>query len=144
MFKKLQNNMFGRLFNSGLLKCAIKQLQDPSKAGNMSSSCLPQLLTKQQAARGIQAYVSNYALSLLIIKFHDKDISIKIKAKFGLKPHLQQISMVVNITHYKKNVFVIADIDTGKSLTYQSILKITRGIDLVISPTIAFMKDQTQ
>lgn len=77
-----------------------------------------QLLTIQQAAREIWEYVSNYAYSSLTSEFYDKDISVKIKAKFGLKPHPWQISVVAIITHYKKDVFVIAGTNTEKSLTY--------------------------
>lgn len=50
--------------------------------------------------------------------------------------------MVANIIHYKKDVFVITKTNIGRSLTYQSIPKVTRGIFWVISLTIAFMEDQ--
>ena len=109
----------------------------------MYLSSFPQLLTTQQAARGELEYVSNYALSLLTPRFYDKDISAKIKAKFNLKTYFWQVSVVVNIIYYKKDIFVIADINVRKNLTYRSISKITRGIVLVISLTIALIEDQT-
>lgn len=49
--------------------------------------------------------------------------------------------MVANITHYKKDVFIIGNTNIKKSLTYQSIFKIIRGIILVISLIIALIKD---
>ena len=52
--------------------------------------------------------------------------------------------MVVDIAQHKKDVFVIAGSNAGKSLTYQSIPKVTGGIVLVISLTIALMEDQQQ
>ena len=88
--------------------------------------------------------MSNYALSSWTPRFHDKDISAKLKARFGFKPYLWQVSVVTNITHDKKDVFVIASTNAGKSLAYQSIPEVTEGIVLVIFPTIALMKDETQ
>lgn len=76
------------------------------------------------SCEGVWEYVSNYTLSLLITEFYDKDIITKIKAKFGLEPYLWQINVVTNINHHKKNVFIIADTNVGKSLTYQSIPEI--------------------
>lgn len=49
--------------------------------------------------------------------------------------------MIANITHNKKNVFVIASTNDGKSLTYQSIFEVIGSIVLVISLTIALIKD---
>lgn len=51
------------------------------------------------------------------------------------------VSMIANIAHYKKNVFVIAETNVRNNLTDQSILKVTRGIMLRICLTIALMKD---
>lgn len=42
----------------------------------------------------------------------------------------------------KKNVIVIADTSAGKGFLYQSISIITKGIILVVSPTIALIEDQ--
>lgn len=50
--------------------------------------------------------------------------------------------MVANITQAKKDVVIIAGISTNKSLSYQSIPIITRGIVLVVSPIIALLEDQ--
>ena len=52
--------------------------------------------------------------------------------------------MVANITYNKKDVFIIPDTNTKKILIYQSIPEITGDIVLVISLTIALMKDQMQ
>lgn len=52
--------------------------------------------------------------------------------------------MVIDITHYKKDVSVIAKTNAGKSLTYQSILEGIGDIVLIISSTIAFMENQTE
>lgn len=49
--------------------------------------------------------------------------------------------MITNIIHYKKDVFVIVGTNAGKSLAYPSIFEVTGGIVLIISPTIALMKD---
>lgn len=87
--------------------------------------------------------MSNYTLILLTLRFYNKNISAKIKAKFDLEPHLWLINVVVNIIYYKKNVFGIASTNTGKNLSYKSISNIIRGIVLVISPIIVFMMDQT-
>ncbi len=51
---------------------------------------------------------------------------------------------MVDLTHQKRDVFVIAGTNVGKSLTYQAIPEVTGGIVLVISPTIALMEDQQQ
>lgn len=85
--------------------------------------------------------MSNNALGSLARGFYDKDISTKIKAKFGSDVHLWQISVITNIAHYKKNIFVIAGTNARESLTYQFISKTTRSIILVISLTIILMKD---
>lgn len=49
--------------------------------------------------------------------------------------------MVANITHYKKNVFIIASNNAGKNLIYQVIPKITKSNILVISSIIALIED---
>lgn len=143
MSRESQDDIFDELSNSDLLEFAIRQLQNLSKAETMRSSLPPLLLTIQQATKKVWKYVSNYALSSLIPRFHNKDISAKIKAQFGPEAYLWQISVVTNISHYIKDVFVIAGTNTKKSLTYQSISEITGGIVLVISLTIAFIEDET-
>ena len=50
--------------------------------------------------------------------------------------------MVADITKLKRDVVVIADSSAGKSLLYQLIPLITRGIILIILPTITLMEDQ--
>ena len=87
--------------------------------------------------------MSNYTLSSLTPRFYNKDISTKIKVRFGFKPHPWQVSVITNIIYDKKDVFVIASINIGKSLNYLSISKVTGGIVLIIFPTIALMEDQT-
>lgn len=82
--------------------------------------------------------MSNYALSSLTPKFLNKDINVKIKARIGLEPYYWQISVIVNIIHYNKDVFIIIGTNAG---TYQSISKITEGIILVISLTIILIKN---
>lgn len=52
--------------------------------------------------------------------------------------------MVVNITKYKQDIYAIAVTNTDKSLVYQSIPVIIDGSVLVISPTIALIKDQVK
>lgn len=74
--------------------------------------------------------------------FHN--VGEKIKAKFGFAPFPWQASAIVDLTHRKRDVFVIAGTNAGKSLTYQAIPTVTGGIVLVISPTIALMEDQQQ
>lgn len=54
------------------------------------------------------------------------------------------MSAIVDITLHKKDVFVITRTNVEKSLTYQLIFKVSQGIVLVVSPTIAFMDDQYQ
>lgn len=146
---QLQDDLFARLSDLDLQDFPIRESQDTTEIKDMqsfdamNSSPQPQLSTIGQCiVRQIQGYVSNYVPSSLTLGFHNKDITAKIKAKFGLDPHPWQVSVVVDIAHYKKDVFVIAGTNAGKSLTYQSRLKVTGGIVLVISPTIAFIKDQ--
>ncbi len=80
----------------------------------------------------------------MIPEFHNKDISAKIKAKFGLNPYSWQVNIIANIVHYKKDVFIIAGTNARKNLTYQSLFEVTEGIILVISPIIALIEDQMQ
>lgn len=65
-----------------------------------------------------------------------------INEQFNVKARPWQISVVVNITRRNRDVCAIAGTNAGKSLVYQSILVITGGFVLVISPTIALMEDQ--
>lgn len=74
------------------------------------------------------------------LTFHN--VRGKIKAKFGFTLIFCQASTIVDLIYKKKDIFVIIGTNTGKSLTYQAISKVTRRIVLVISPTIALMKDQ--
>ncbi len=67
-----------------------------------------------------------------------------ISGRFRLKARLWQISVLVNITHKKSDVCIIASTNTGKSLVYQAIPVVTGGLVLVISPTIALMEDQVR
>lgn len=71
--------------------------------------------------------------------FHN--VRDKIKAKFGFAPITWQASAIVDLIYQKKDIFVIAGTNAGKSLTYQAILEVIRGIILVISLTIALMED---
>lgn len=80
----------------------------------------------------------NHDLSTPI--FHN--IGDKIKAKFAFVSFLWQASVIVDLIYQIKNVFIIAGINAKKRLIYQKILKVTGGIVLIISPTIAFIKDQ--
>lgn len=72
--------------------------------------------------------------------FHN--VGEKIKAKFGFAPFSWQANAIVDLTYQKRDVFVIAGTNAGKSLTYQAIPEVTGGIVLVISPIIALMEDQ--
>ncbi len=67
-----------------------------------------------------------------------------INKQFNIKTGLWQVCMVVNITKYKQDIYAIAVTNTDKSLVYQSIPVIIDGSVLVISPTIALIKDQVK
>lgn len=67
-----------------------------------------------------------------------------INKQFNIKARLWQVCMVVNITKYKQDIYAIAGTNANKSLVYQSIPVIIDGFVLVISPTIAFIKDQVK
>lgn len=99
-------------------------------------------MIRQCIVRQVWGYMSNYIPSLLTPRFYDKNISTKIKAKFGLDLYFWQVNMVINIAHYKKDVFVIIETNAGKSQTYQSLFEVTKGIVLIICLIIAFIKDQ--
>ena len=62
-----------------------------------------------------------------------------INTYFKLKARPWQVGAVMDITKRKRDICAIAGINAGKSLIYQSILVITGGFVLVISPTIALM-----
>lgn len=81
-----------------------------------------------------------FLFSALIPGFNQSRKSIKSKFLLNLKSW--QVSLVVDITQAKKDVVVIAGISTNKSLPYQSIPIIIRGIVLVVSSIIAFIEDQ--
>ena len=65
-----------------------------------------------------------------------------INDQFNVKAKPWQVSVVVDITKRNQDVFAVAGTNAGKSLVYQSILVITSGSVLVISPTITLMEDQ--
>lgn len=88
--------------------------------------------------------MNNYIFCSLTLGFYDKDLNAKIKGKFGPNPYFWQISMVVNIAHYKKDVFIIARTNIEKNLIYQSHSEVIEGIIFVISLIIAFVEDQTK
>ncbi len=67
-----------------------------------------------------------------------------INERFGLRARPWQVSIVVDITLKKKDVYAIAITNAGKSLVYQAIPVVIGGFVLVISPTIAFMEDQVR
>lgn len=67
---------------------------------------------------------------------------MKIKAIFDLKTFPWQVSVVIDIAQYKKEIFVIAGTNARKNLTYQSIFKTTGSIILIIFLTIALIKNQ--
>lgn len=65
-----------------------------------------------------------------------------INEQFKINARLWQVYMVVDITKCKRAGYTIIGINASKSLVYQWILVITDGSVLVISPTIALIKDQ--
>lgn len=65
-----------------------------------------------------------------------------INEQFRVKARPWQVSVVIDITKRRRDVCIIAGINAGKSLVYQSIPVFTGGSVLVISPTIALMEDQ--
>lgn len=65
-----------------------------------------------------------------------------IKERFGLKARPWQVSVVVDITLKKKNIYAIASNNTDKILVYQIIPVVIGGSILVLSPTIALIEDQ--
>lgn len=85
-------------------------------------------------------YVTNFSFSISTPDFNR--ICKSIKSKFLVNLNSWQVSVVVDITQSKRDVVIIADNSTGKSLFYQSIPLITGCIDLVVSPTIALMEDK--
>ena len=72
------------------------------------------------------------------------NIRVKIKDKFIFERFPWQVSIVINITQHKKDIFIIASTNAKKSLTYQSISKVIGDIVLVFFPIIALMEDQQQ
>lgn len=87
MSKKLQDNIFARLPNLDLLKFATKQLENMPEAEIICSSFFLYLSTiiGQNIKRQIWEYMNNYAPILLTSTFHNKNINMKIKAKFWSK-----------------------------------------------------------
>ncbi len=71
-----------------------------------------------------------------------KSVRQIINTHFNLKARPWQVGAIIDITKCKRDVCAITGTSTGKNLVYQSIPVITRGFVLVISPTIALMKDQ--
>lgn len=68
-------------------------------------------------------------------------ISQIITEYFRLNARLWQVSVLVNIMHKKKNVYVIASTNASKSLVYQAILIVTKVSILIILPAITLMED---
>lgn len=64
-----------------------------------------------------------------------------INKRFWVKARLWQVSVVIDITKQRQDIYAIAGIKMGKSLVYQSIFVVTSGSVWVISPTIAFIED---
>ena len=71
-----------------------------------------------------------------------KSVCQVINTQFNLKIRPWQVGIVTDITKRKTNICAIAGINTGKSLIYQSIPRVTKGSVVVISPIIAFIKDK--
>lgn len=85
-------------------------------------------------------HVSIFSLSASTLGFIK--ICKSIKFKFLVNPKPWQVSIVTDITLFKKDVVIITGTSAGKSLLYQFILLITGDIVLVVSPMIALMEDQ--
>lgn len=64
-----------------------------------------------------------------------------INEHFGLKARSWQVSVLVDITQKKRDVYAIASTNAGKNLVYQAIPVVIGGSVLVVSPTIALMED---
>ncbi len=61
---------------------------------------------------------------------------------FGLKARLWQVSVLVDITLKKRDVYAIASTNASKNLVYQAISVVMGGLVLVILTTITLMEDQ--
>lgn len=61
-----------------------------------------------------------------------------------LKARPWQVNVLIDITHNKRDVYVIASTNIGMSLVYQAIPIVTRGLVFVISSIIAPMEDQVR
>ena len=127
-----KDDLFGELSNSDMLEFTR---QEACKLFDTES--MWQFDTRPNTCDCVSS--QNYGF---IHKFNN--IKVKIKDKFGFEPFFWQVSVVIDIAQYKKDVFVITGTNAGKSLTYQSIPEVTGGIGLVIFPTIALMEDQQQ
>lgn len=64
--------------------------------------------------------------------------------QFRLKARLWQINILVDITYKKKDVCAIVSINISKSLIYEVIPVVMKGLILVILSIIAFIKDQVR
>lgn len=67
-----------------------------------------------------------------------------INKRFGFRARPWQVSIVVDITLKKNDVCAIISTNARKSLVYQAIPIVIGGFVLVISPTIALIKDQVR
>lgn len=65
-----------------------------------------------------------------------------INERFNVKAKPWQISIVIDITKQKQDVYAIASTNASKNFIYQSILVVIGGFVLVILPTITFIEDQ--
>ncbi len=144
---EMADDLFGELSNSDLLD--FLHMQDLSDKESIQefdatqSRLLSQLADTERPilreSRNIWECVSARNHNLSTPAFHN--VGVKIEAKFGFALFPWQASAIVDLTHKKRDVFVIAGTNAGKSLTYQAIPEVTGGIVLVISPTITLMED---
>lgn len=64
-----------------------------------------------------------------------------INRQFNIKTKPWQVSIVVDITKWKWDIYIIASTNTSKNLVYQLIQVIISDFVLVISSTIVLIKD---
>ncbi|CAL8329278.1 unnamed protein product [Boreogadus saida] len=77
---------------------------------------------------------------------HDSPEKLKaiLRTTFHLKEFRDNQLEAINATFEGKNVFVVGDNGAGKSLCYQLPACLSRGVTVVISPTISLIQDQMQ
>ena len=149
-FSEMVDDLFGDLSDSDLLD--FLHMQDLSNRESIqefdttqSRLLLQSADTKQpilRKSRNLWECVSACNYNSSTSAFHN--VRVKIEAKFGFAAFRWQASAIIDLTHHKKDVFVIAGTIARKNLTYQAIAEVTGGIVWVISPTIALMEDQQQ